>query len=132
MVSTTPVIMLVDDDPDFLEMNRRVLEAKGCKVVCFSDSQAAFEQMGRERPHLVIADLMIKSLDSGFSFSRTIKEDPRLKGIPVVIVTAITRRLGLDFNPATPAELAAMHADAYFDKPVNPQTLWAKVEELLN
>ena len=126
-----PVIMLVDDDLDFLEMNRHVLEARGYTVLCFSDPEKALERMAQDKPHLVITDLMMNTLDSGFSFSRQMKEDSRFRNIPVVIVTAISSRRALDFMPRTLGELAAMHAEAYFDKPVAPEMLLAKVEELL-
>lgn len=125
------VVMLVDDDPDFLELNKHVLEAGGYRVLCFADPEEALEEIEVQRPHLVITDLMMNTLDSGFSFSRRLKEDSRFRNIPVVIVTSIGSRRGLDFSPRTPEELAAMDADAYFDKPVASKALLAKVQELL-
>jgi CheY-like chemotaxis protein len=125
------MIMLVDDDRDFLEVNRHVLEASGYRVSCFTDPEEALKKMQTDKPHLVITDLMMNALDSGFSFSRRVKQDARFRDIPMVIVTAIGSRRGLDFSPRTPDELAAMHAEAYFDKPVAPKALLAKVEELI-
>jgi CheY-like chemotaxis protein len=60
-----------------------------------------------------------------------VKSDPRLRRLPVVIVTAAASRAGFSFHPRTPEDLEAMHADAFFDKPVAPDELIAKVEELL-
>jgi CheY-like chemotaxis protein len=79
----------------------------------------------------VVTDLMMKALDSGFSFARTLKSDPRFATIPVVIVTAVSSQKGFDFHPKSPADLKAMNADAFFDKPVSPEALLAKVKELL-
>ncbi len=132
MKRRTPLIMLIDDDLDFLEMNRHVLEARGYRVVSLSDPEKALEEMGRERPDIVITDLMMSALDSGFGFSRCVKEDARFRDIPVVIVTAVGSRRGFDFMPRSAEELKEMRVDAYFDKPVKPETLLAKVEELLN
>jgi CheY-like chemotaxis protein len=126
-----PRIALVDDDTDFIEMNRSVLEAKGYVVLCYTNAEEALVGIKKERPDLIITDLMMKTLDSGFSFSQRIKEDPRFGGIPLVIVTAIGSKLGYDFSPRNPEELEEMHADAYFDKPVSAGALIAKVEELL-
>ena len=126
-----PVIMLVDDDIDFLEMNKHVLETRGYKVLCYSNPEEALEKMAEERPNLVVTDLMMKALDSGFWFSRKIKEDSRFADIPVIIVTAVGTQLGYDFNPHSPEELETMCADTYFDKPITPKALIAKVEELL-
>ena len=125
------LIMLVDDDRDFLEINRGPLEAKGYRVICFSDPDEALAAVKRERPDLVLTDLMMKNLDSGFSLARAIKSEPALAAIPVILVTAVASQRGLDFNPRTREELAAMNAEAFFDKPVSPEALVAKVQELL-
>jgi CheY-like chemotaxis protein len=123
------LILLVDDDRDFLEQNRGVLAAAGYRVSCFSDPQEALQAAGREPPDLVISDLMMKALDSGFSLAREIKA--RYPGIPVILVTAASSQRGFDFSPRGSEDLAAMNADAFFDKPVAPDKLIAKVRELL-
>ena len=133
-MNLAPLILLIDDDPDFLDINRHVLEAAGYRVVAFTDAKQALEAISSdpaEKPALIISDLMMTNLDSGFSLSKQIKEDPRFAGIPIIIATAVTSQLGLDFRPRTPQELAAMHVDAYFDKPIPPKDLLAKVAELL-
>jgi CheY-like chemotaxis protein len=130
-MSSKKKVLLLDDDLDFLEMNKQILETRGYEVVCSSDPHEALKMMEKERPDLVVTDLMMKSLDSGFSFSRQIKEDPRFVNIPVIIVTAIGSQRGFDFIPRTPEELKAMHAEAYFDKPVALEVFIAKVEELI-
>jgi CheY-like chemotaxis protein len=122
-------ILLVDDDRDFLEMNRGVLEALGYRVRCASDPKAALVAAGAERPDLVVTDLMMDRLDAGFSLARAVKE--RHPGVPVILVTAVAVQRGFDFRPRGELDLAAMHADAYFDKPVEPGALSAKVAELL-
>lgn len=125
------IIVLVDDDPDFLSMNRSVLEGGGYQVVCFSDPEKALKYMRGNKPALVVTDLMMERLDAGFAFSRQIKQDTRLGDVPVIIVTAIGRERGFDFRPRTPEDLEAICADAYLDKPVAPDQLLAKVRELV-
>ena len=126
-------ILCVDDDRDFLEMERRILAGGGYRVACFSDPAAAVAAMNAsvEAPALVVTDLMMSSLDSGFALARRLKDDPRFAAVPVSIVTAVSRQKGFDFSPKGEADLAAMGADAFFDKPVAPQALLAKVKELL-
>jgi CheY-like chemotaxis protein len=131
MATESALILLIDDDPDFLDINRRVLEAAGYRVVAFTDAEQALARMAAEKPALVISDLMMANLDSGFSVSKQIKSDPRFADVPIIICTAVTSQLGLDFRPRTPEELAAMHVDAYFDKPIPPKALLANVAELL-
>jgi CheY-like chemotaxis protein len=130
-MTEAPLILLVDDDVDFINLNKHILESKGYRVAsCFSPDEA-FTSMAVEMPSLVITDLMMKELHSGFSFARQLKEHPRFKNIPVIIVTAVSSKMGFDFRPHTDEELAAMHVDAYFDKPVLPQKLLEKVAHLL-
>jgi CheY-like chemotaxis protein len=124
-------VLLVDDDPDFLEMNRSILASRGFPVATRSDPRTALADLEVLAPVLVVTDLMMSALDSGFTLARAIKTDPRFSRIPVIIVTAASSQKGFDFRPRTPQDLAAMHADAYFDKPVSPEALIAKVEELL-
>ena len=126
------LILLVDDDRDFLEMNRGILEAGGFQIGCYSDTDTAWESMEKRKPDLVITDLMMKSLNSGFSLARKIKSDPRFAALPVIIVTAVASKRGFDFNPQSQAELEVMGCEAYFDKPVAPDLLIAKVKELLS
>jgi CheY-like chemotaxis protein len=123
------LILLVDDDRDFLEQNRGVLESLGYRVACVTDPQSALDSMARERPDLVVSDLMMKNLDSGFSLARAIKS--RWSDTPVILVTAVASQRGFDFNPHTREDLSAMNADAFFDKPVDPAALLGKVRELL-
>ncbi len=131
MIETKPLILLVDDDRDFLDMNAGILEARGYRVSCFTDADRAWQSMEAERPDLVITDLMMKSLDSGFSLARKIKSDSGFQNVPVIIVTAVASRRGFDFNPRNQKELEAMRADAFFDKPITPELLVVKVKELL-
>lgn len=125
-----PLILVVDDDPDFLAMTQDVLQAAGYRVACESGPAAAQEAMKREKPRLVITDLMMKALDSGFSLARAIKQEPRYSGVAVIVVTGVAAKLGFDFAPRHAAELAAMQADAFLQKPVLPGELLAKIAEL--
>ena len=127
-------VYLVDDDPDFLEMEGRIIETGGYAVSCFPDPRAALAALESAAPDalpcLIVTDLMMSSLDAGFSLSRALKADPRFAAIPVIIVSAVASQKGFDFHPRGEADLAAMGADAFFDKPVPPAVLLARVKEL--
>lgn len=131
MRSDSPLIVLVDDDPDFQEIGRRALESGGYRVLCFSDAESALDHAAHEKPSLVITDLMMRTLDAGFSLARRLKDDPRLGDVPVIIVTAIASQLGLDLRPQTFDDLETMGADAFLEKPVSVRALCAQVEALL-
>jgi len=123
-------IALVDDDRDFLHMSRCLLESRGFDVSCYTDPHSAAAQIKVCVPDVIVTDLMMNKLDSGFVFIRVIRADRRLAGIPIVIVTAIGSRMGLDFAPRDAGDLKAMGADAFFSKPVDPADFIAKIEEL--
>jgi len=125
------LILIVDDDYDFLEINRHILEKAGFRVVTASSPAQAMERIAAETPDLVITDLMMSEVDSGFSLSRGLRDDPRTAQVPIIMSTSVTTALGLDFTPRSAADLASMKVDAYFDKPLDPAALVAKVRELL-
>ncbi len=125
------LILIVDDDYDFLEINRHILEKAGFRVATASSPAQAMERIAQETPDLVITDLMMSEVDSGFSLSRGLRDDPRTAAVPIIMSTSVTTALGLDFTPRSAADLASMKVDAYFDKPLDPTALVAKVRELL-
>ena len=125
------LILIVDDDFDFLEINRMLLEKAGYRVMTAAEPKTALVRMEDEKPDLVISDLMMTSLDSGFFFARTLKEDPRYADIPVIIATSVSSALGLDFRPRTDEDREKMHVDAYFDKPLDIRRLLVTIVELL-
>ena len=131
MMTESPLILIVDDDYDFLEINRHVLEKAGYRVVTASSPAQALARLDDETPSLVITDLMMNDVDSGFGLSRTLRADERYADIPIIMSTSVTTALGLDFKPRSADDLAKMKIDAYFDKPLKPDALLAKVEELL-
>ena len=125
------LILIVDDDYDFLEINRHILEKAGFRVVTASSPTQAMDRVEAEVPDLVITDLMMSEIDSGFSLSRLLRDDPRTANVPIIMSTSVTTALGLDFKPRSDEDLASMKVDAYFDKPLDPAALVAKVRELL-
>jgi CheY-like chemotaxis protein len=129
-----PLVYLVDDDRDFLEMEAAILSAGGYRTKSFSDAREALAALAsadrEQRPSLLVTDLMMKSLDAGFTLARAVRSDPRLSDIPIVIVSAVASQKGFDFRPRTADDLAAMNAEAFFDKPVAPAAFLAKVKEL--
>jgi CheY-like chemotaxis protein len=125
------LILIVDDDYDFLEINRHILERAGFRVATAASPTQAMDRVAAETPDLVITDLMMSEVDSGFSLSRRLRDDPRTAAVPIIMSTSVTTALGLDFTPHSADDLASMKVDAYFDKPLDPVALVAKVRELL-
>jgi two-component system, sensor histidine kinase and response regulator len=131
MPDNSQLIAVVDDHADFAESIRHILEAHGYRVRCYGSRREALDRFAHEPPDLVISDLMMENADAGFSLAQAIKRDPALKDVPVIIVTAIARRLGMDFSPKGGSDLAAMHADVFLEKPIVPDQLLSSIDRML-
>lgn len=85
------IILIVDDDPSILDMHTRVVRAAvtDCRTLQANNGRRALEVMRAEQPALVLLDLMMPELD-GMGVLAAMQEDPRLRGIPVIVLTAQT------------------------------------------
>ena len=135
MVADAPLILVVDDDSDFLIITRHILVNAGYRVVCRHDAAEATQYItgaaAEELPDLIVTDLMMDTLQAGFEFAAWVKGNERTGGVPVVLVTAAASTRGFDFNPKAIVDFRAMHIDAYFDKPVPSKKLVDTVAILL-
>ena len=80
-------VLLVEDDPATREMTRAILEKEGWKVSEAENGRVALECMERERPSLILLDLMMPEMD-GFEFAAEVRQHPEWRSIPIVVLTA--------------------------------------------
>jgi CheY-like chemotaxis protein len=83
----TKSILVVDDDENILNLERTILEGKGFRVTAASSGAQALELLAKQLFDLILLDVMMPEVD-GFTVCRKIKEDPRLKDVPVIFLTA--------------------------------------------
>jgi DNA-binding response OmpR family regulator len=119
----TRQILIVDDDPVVRHIAHTALKANGFQTTVASDGMSALAQTQRIRPDLIILDLGLPA-GGGFLFLQRVKSIPALALIPVLIVSGQDRAT----NETRSLEAGAK---AYLQKPVSPETLVAKVQELL-
>jgi len=129
---TNPKILIVDDDLDFIEISRLNLEGKGYQVRSATDGKEGWKMVEKEKPDLIIMDLMMEKLDAGVALSQKIKSHPRYGSIPILMLTSISRDTGMDFTPRTAEDLKKLKVDDFHTKPINAKTLLEKVEKLLS
>ncbi|MCL4467099.1 MAG: response regulator [Chloroflexi bacterium] len=121
-------ILVVDDDPDFVEATRIVLESASYCVVVANDGVEALKRAGEEQPDLIILDV-IMPLQDGFVTCAELKKSPEFEGIPVLMLTSFTQNVS---NTSLSVQQGLMlEADDFVDKPVAPQELLARVGRLL-
>lgn len=121
-------ILVVDDDPDFVQATRLVLEAHGHEVVSAADGDEGLEMVRQEQPDVVILDVVMSSVLDGLNMSQAMYDDPVGREIPVAMVTSIAN---IDYAALFPTD-ENIHIDAFLTKPVSPERLLAEVARLLS
>jgi two-component system alkaline phosphatase synthesis response regulator PhoP len=116
-------ILVVDDDPDILEILSYNLNAEGYKVITAEDGVQAVKKAKKKKPHLIILDLMMPEMD-GIEACEQIRET---KGLENTVITFLTAR-GEDYSQVAGFDAGA---DDYITKPVKPKVLMSKVKALL-
>lgn len=120
-------VLVVDDDPDFVKVARKVLEKAGHDVVSASNGAKALKAMRQGKPDVVLLDIMMSYILDGLDVSREMAEDPELKDIPVIMVTSLTGVKGTQMFPSD----EYIPVDMWLSKPVDPSTLIERVESAL-
>ena len=121
-------ILLVDDDKDFVETTKLVLETKSYDVIVAYDGDEGLIKARQEKPGLIILDVIMPVKD-GFSAAEQLKKDPDLKNIPVVMLTSFAEKRGE--TSVSVSQGLTLEAEDYLDKPVSPDELLRRVERLL-
>ncbi|OHB62396.1 MAG: hypothetical protein A2Y76_06630 [Planctomycetes bacterium RBG_13_60_9] len=123
-------ILIIDDDPDITEAMRVILENGGYEVDSALDSAAGMNRLKEAKPDLIVLDVMMRTPQEGFELSRELKSNSLYKDIPILMLTAVKQKTGLDFKPAAGDE-TWLPVEEYLDKPVKPGVLLEKVRDLL-
>lgn len=118
-----PLILVVDDEPDILELIRFTLERDGLQVFTVDTGEAALAQAARLEPELVILDLMLPGLD-GLGVCRRLKGNASTSDVSVLMLTARTE----DSDIVTGLDAGA---EDYVTKPFSPKVLLARVRAIL-
>ena len=121
-------ILLVDDDVDFVESTKTVLESKPYEVIVASDGDEGLRLAKEKNPDLILLDVIMPVKD-GFAAAEQLKKDPELSKIPTLMLTSFSARRG-ETSIAVSRGLT-LEAEDYIDKPVSPEELLARVEKHL-
>ena len=121
------LILVVDDDPDFVEFTRIVLEREGHTVVSAGGGGEALDKIAEDAPDLIVLDVIMDTVLDGLSVSQELGEHAAYKQIPIVMITSIANT---DFAELFPTD-EYVHLDTFLTKPVAPERLAEEVNRLL-
>ena len=120
-------ILIVDDDVDYVESNKQLLEANGYRVLTAHNGHAGLELAKKEKPDLMILDVMMATNTEGFEVARKIPHTPELKHMPILLVTGVRKEMSLPFK-VHPDE-TWLPVDKVFEKPIDPQVLLDEIQK---
>ena len=128
-MSVNKKVLVVDDDPDTVELLAAVLNAEGYEVVTAYGQEEAEEVLLTVRPDLVILDLMMEQADSGFVLAHYLKK--LYPETPVILLSSVTAVMRMSFDAQSPEAKSWLKMDRVLDKPVRHEQLKAEVRRLL-
>jgi DNA-binding response OmpR family regulator len=121
-------ILLIDDDVDFVEATKIVLESKPYEVIVAYDGNDGLRKAREENPDLIILDIIMPGKD-GFTTAEQLKKDVKLNKIPVLVLTSYAEKGG-ESSIAVSGGLT-LETEDYIDKPISPEELLKRVEKYL-
>ncbi len=116
-------ILIIDDEPDIVAFLEESLRGLGYQVLSATDGLSGLELARRERPNLLILDLMLPKMD-GYRVCALLKNDTRFAKIPIILFSSRAQEEDIQLGHE-------MGACAYVTKPFNPQTFFTRIEEIL-
>ncbi len=119
----TPIVLVVDDNQQNLELIQAYLEDVDCEAVPAKDGPEALEIISKNMPDLILLDVMMPKM-SGFEVCRRIKNDPKTSNIPVIMVTALNEYVDIERG-------VDCGTDDFISKPVNKLELVTRVKTML-
>jgi CheY-like chemotaxis protein len=120
-------VLVIDDDPDFVEFVRIILKSEGYEVLTAERCDKGLTLMRQERPNVVLLDMLISYTFNGFNVIREIRNDPQLKEIPLILISAILTDKDLDIFPGN----ERLSAELFMSKPIDPEDLLKQVNKLI-
>ncbi|MBE9143869.1 hybrid sensor histidine kinase/response regulator [Planktothrix mougeotii] len=122
-METTPIILIIDDDPDNFDVIETLLANEGYELGYVSKPKQAFNLLESSQPDLILLDVMMPEMN-GIEFCKLLKANPQWSHIPVIMVTALSGKEDL-------SQCLQAGADDFISKPVNGIELRARIRSML-
>ncbi|MDR7418751.1 MAG: response regulator [Armatimonadota bacterium] len=123
-------LLIIDDDPDYVEGIRAILESAGYAVDAVHNPKDGIEALQTKPYDLLLLDILMGRGAEGIMLARKMRKDPRLSRIPTLIITGLREQIAFLF-PGQPVHPHLLPVDELMEKPVDPQLLLERVAALL-
>lgn len=129
-MSQQKTLLIIDDDPDFVEGLKSILETANYAVDAAYNPKDGFQALQTKRYDLLLLDIMMGRGAEGIMLARKLNKDPKLREIPVLIITGLREQIAFLF-PGQAVHPHLLPVDELVEKPVEPVMLLEKVGALL-
>lgn len=123
-------ILVIDDNQDYLFTMKTFLSRQGFTVFTAPDGKTGIDIISNQLPDIILLDVMMESLYSGFDVCKFVRNNPKLQAIPIIGISGLKDELGISFDKDRDDEYFS--PDAFFDKPVDKNALLKTIDELLS
>jgi CheY-like chemotaxis protein len=120
-------ILIVDDDPDFVEPTRSVLEKANHQVISAASGPEGLKRVKADKPDLVLLDVIMDTALEGLSVSQMMYESPELRHVPIIMVTSIASS---EYAGMFPTD-EYVHVEAFLSKPISSAELLRQINRVL-
>ena len=121
-------VLLVDDDADFVAMNKALLERHSYEVFVAHNGMECLDKVREDIPDLIILDMMMTTRNEGYGVSRKLRSSKLTKKIPLLMLTSVNTVLPIKLEP----DEKWLPVDLLIEKPVEPELLLEVIREMLS
>jgi two-component system, OmpR family, alkaline phosphatase synthesis response regulator PhoP len=114
-------VLMIDDDPEFVEAISNLLDAKGYEVVTASNGADGAKMAQAENPDIILLDVMMTTKHEGFDTARALHDNPTTQNTPIIMLTGIRREMNLPFG--FEPDDTWLPVKGVLEKPVKPEVL---------
>ena len=124
-----PLITVVDDDPDVRDALLMILKKADYRVNLCATGPQAVESIHREKPDVILLDVMLASPSEGFHLAYEFRGDESVRDVPIIMISAIGKKMGMDYARELGSDY--LPVERFLDKPLEAVTVLAAVSEVL-
>jgi two-component system alkaline phosphatase synthesis response regulator PhoP len=132
-MSTPADILIIDDDKDLVNSIEIILQTKNYQVRSAFDGKEGYGKIEKKIPDLILLDVMMATDTEGFDLAYKLKENPKYRDIPIIMITSFTQKMA-EQGPESFQHILgeAWPVSSFLEKPVDPEVLLSTVEKVLS